>query len=88
MGIEIITKEDLEEFRIKLIAELKAIFPVEKEKPQKQWLRTNEVMELMGISMGTLQNLCINGVFHPSKVGGLNYFKYTEIEQVLNKGSE
>jgi hypothetical protein len=86
VAIEIITKEDLEEFRIRLLADIKAMLPGERQ-PPKQWLRSNEVMKMLGISMGTLQNLSISRILHPSKVGGLNYYKYEEIESVLKEKS-
>ena len=88
MEIEIITKKDLEEFRVKLLADIKAILPGEVNKPAKQWLRSNEVMEILGISMGTLQNLSSSGTLHPSKVGGLNYYKLVELQKVLDQRVE
>ena len=67
-----VTKEDLEDFRVKLLNDLKNIIP-------------NEIRALLSISPGTLQNLCINDVLHPNKIRGINFFKYDEIEIVLNK---
>lgn len=85
MEIEIVTKEDLEAFRKTLLEDIRAIvLGAHKGHQPKEWLRTNEVMELLGISMSTLQNLCINKVLHPAKVGGLNYYKYDDILGVLN----
>jgi len=84
MSVEIVTKQDLEDFRIKLLNDIKAILPKEEKLLQKPWLRSGEVLALLSISMGTLQNLCINDVLHPTKIGGLNYYKYEEIDAVLN----
>ena len=60
MTVQIITIEDLNEFRSLLLNDLKEII---QSKPQqtKQWLKSNEVRKLLNISSSTLQNLRING---------------------------
>ncbi|MEX0314041.1 MAG: helix-turn-helix domain-containing protein, partial [Allomuricauda sp.] len=55
------------------------------EQPAKKWLKSPEVRELLGISPGTLQNLRINGTLPYTKVGGVLYYDYQEIMQVLEK---
>ncbi|HRO45912.1 DNA-binding protein [Agriterribacter sp.] len=85
MALEIVTKEDLEDFRVRLLNDLKNIIPKAEKKESKRWLRSHEVRAMLGISSGTLQNLCINDVLHPNKIRGINFFKYEEIEVVLNK---
>ena len=61
---QLITMEDLNEFRILLLNDLLAII---KSKPlqQKQWLKSNEVRKLLNISPGTLQNLRISAELKP-----------------------
>ena len=73
MAIEVITKEDLNEFRHELLKEIKGIISAAPTKKQK-WLKSNEVRELLNISPGTLQNLRINGSLTFSKVGGTIYY--------------
>ena len=82
MSIEIITKEDLEFFRLKLLQDLKNIVG-EKLPSKKEWLKSKEVRELMKISPGTLQNLRITRKLQPSKIGGTLYYRYEEIEHLL-----
>ena len=60
MAIEVITREDLNEFRSLLLNDLKEIIQP-KSQQIKQWLKSNEVRKLLNISPGTLQNLRING---------------------------
>jgi hypothetical protein len=82
MPIEIITKADLEEFRLKLLEDIKTLMggqPVE----QKKWLRSVEVRKLLNISPGTLQNLRINGTLANTKVGRIHYYKYEDIQKLL-----
>lgn len=83
MAVQIITIEDLNEFRSLLLNDLKQII---QSKPQqsKQWLKSNEVRKLLNISPGTLQNLRINGTLSYTKIGGIMYYDNTDIDKLLN----
>lgn len=82
MALEIITKEDLQEFKNELFQELKSLFPAQAVN-QKQWLKTADVKALLKISSGTLQNLRINGTLRCSKIGGTLYYNYQDIEKLM-----
>lgn len=82
MAIEVITREDLNEFRELLLSELNALFNA-KPQQQKQWLKSNEVRKLLNISPGTLQNLRINGTLSFTKIGSILYYPYQDIEKLL-----
>lgn len=84
MAVQVITTEDLNEFRSLLLSDLKEII---QSTPQttKQWLKSNEVRKLLNISPGTLQNLRINGTLSYTKIGGINYYKYDDIVKMLEK---
>jgi hypothetical protein len=83
MAVQIITLEDLNEFRSQLLNDLKEII---QSKPQqtKQWLKSNEVRKLLNISPGTLQNLRINGTLSYTKIGGIMYYNHFDIDKLLN----
>jgi hypothetical protein len=83
MAVQVITMEDLNEFRSLLLKDLKEIM---QSKPQqaKQWLKSKEVRKLLNISPGTLQNLRINGTLTYTKVGGIMYYDNADIEKLLN----
>ena len=83
MAVQIITIDDLNEFRNLLLNDLKEII---NSKPQqtKQWLKSNEVRKLLNISPGTLQNLRINGTLSYTKIGGIMYYDNTDIDKLLN----
>jgi hypothetical protein len=83
MAIQVITREDLDEFRTLLLSDLNAMFN-SKPQQQKQWLKSNEVRKLLNISPGTLQNLRINGTLTYTKIGGIMYFDHADIEKLLN----
>ena len=83
MAVDIITKEDLKEFKIELLEDLqKMLF---QKTQDKKWLKSNEVRKLLKISSGTLQTLRINGTLQYSKVGGTIYYNYQDIEKMLNQ---
>jgi len=82
--LDLITRQDLEQFKTELFAELKklSIAPTE-EQTGKKWLKSAEVRKLLQISAGTLQNLRINGTISYTKVGGLLYYKHEDIIKLL-----
>lgn len=85
MGATIITTEDLMEFKLELLEDIKQLLQNQNGQPAKKWLKSPEVRELLGISPGTLQNLRINGTLPYTKIGGVLYYDYQEIIEVLEK---
>lgn len=85
MNVELITKEDLKQFKCELILELKQILKPETAHT-KQWLRSSEVRKLLKISAGTLQNLRINGTLPFRKIGSIMYYAYDDIVRVMEEG--
>lgn len=83
MAIEIITKEDLNEFRILLLSELKELLKVNPQQA-KQWLKSKEVRKLLNISPGTLQTLRINKTLTYTKIGGILYYDNADIDKLLS----
>lgn len=84
MPTSIITTDDLRDFKIELLEEIKEILNSKNSKP-KQWLKSTDVMELLKISPGTLQNLRINGTLPYTRVGGLIYYEASEIDRVMEE---
>ena len=82
MAIEVITREDLNEFRTLLLSDLNAIIN-SKPQQQKQWLKSSEVRKLLNISPGTLQNLRVNGTITYTKIGGILYYASNDLDKVL-----
>ena len=78
---QLITKKDLLDFSNLLLSEVKEQFG-KTEKP-KQWLKSSEVRKLLKISPGTLQNLRINGTLNFTRVGGIIYYKYDDLQKIL-----
>ena len=82
MAVEVITREDLNEFRTLLLSDLKDLLKGKDEQP-KQWLKSKEVRKLLNISPGTLQNMRINGTLSYTKIGGIIYYSTKDIDKVL-----
>jgi hypothetical protein len=85
MAIEIITKEDLEIFRIKLLEDITNLLGNKVEEPKK-WLKSYQVKTMLDISPGTLQTPRTNGTIRYSKIGGILYYKQEDILKILNNG--
>ena len=85
MAATIITTEDLLEFKMELLDGIKELLNNQSGNVTKKWMKSPEVRELLGISPGTLQNLRINGTLPYTRVGGVLYYDYQEIMQILEK---
>jgi len=85
MTNELLTREDLQQFRLQLLSELKEVLQQSKQST-KQWLKSSEVRKMLGISHGTLQNLRITRSLPYTKLGGIMFYKYEDIEKILEAG--
>lgn len=84
MTYEIITHDDLEKFRLKLLEDLKTL--LQPAQQTKEWLKSSEVRKMLGISHGTLQNLRINRIIPYTKVGSIMFYKREDIIRILEDG--
>jgi hypothetical protein len=84
MGVEIVTKEDLQEFRMQLLNDIRQLIASQETKLIKPWLKNSEVRKLLNISSNTIQRLRIAGKLRSSKVGGIHYYRYEDIAKLLN----
>ena len=85
MTNELLTRDDLQQFRTQLLGELKEVLKQSKQST-KQWLKSSEVRKMLGISHGTLQNLRITRSLPYTKLGGIMFYKYEDIEKILEAG--
>ena len=81
---EFVTKEDLEIFRVRLLADIEAYLT--KPSDVKKWIKAAEVRRILGIAPGTLQSLRASGVLRFSRVGSRGYrYNYHEVIGLLEK---
>ncbi|WP_373056352.1 helix-turn-helix domain-containing protein [Zunongwangia sp. H14] len=85
MPTSIITTDDLREFKMELLEELRSILSKQSSGTLKRFLKSSEVMDLLKISPGTLQNFRINGTLPYTKVGGIIYYDIQEIHRVMDE---
>lgn len=83
MSVNILTKEDLQQFKSDLFTELKDLFTSTTSTAKKKWLKSWEVREMLGISRGTLQNMRTNGTLNATQVGGLMFYDYDDIAKLM-----
>lgn len=83
----LLTVGDLERFKAELLSELKTLMVEQKGQPSREWLRSGEVRKMLGVSIGTLQNLRVNGTLSYSKVGSMVFYRHDEIVKLLEKNT-
>jgi hypothetical protein len=83
--LDLITKEDLDSFKKELFEKLEKLNVNTQHYQEKKWLRSSEVRKLLKISSGTLQNLRIKGVLPYEKIGGIFYYAYADINQLMGE---
>ena len=84
MATAIITTDDLQTFKIELLEDIKRLLKESSGQPSKKWLKSYEVQKVLGISAGTLQTLRNNETIEFTKIGGVIYYDYNEIQKMLN----
>lgn len=87
--IELITRQDLENFKQELFTELKRLsFRMPRQEPQKEWLKSYEVRKLLGISPNTLRSLRSKGTLSSCRIGGLIFYRYEDIRMLMEEVSK
>lgn len=84
MHVELITREDLQQFKTELLSEFQTIVSRTKNTPDGKWLKSAQVRQILKISAGTLLSLRVNGHLRYTKVGGSFYYQYDDIESMLS----
>ena len=87
MALEVVTKNDLINFKIELLSEIRALLsipePENNNDEMRRWLKTNDVLRMLKISSSTLQTLRVNGTIPYSKIGNTLFYDIEDIQKVL-----
>jgi len=83
---QLITLDDLMQFKKQLLEELLLALKSQINVVPKKWLKSHEVRRLLKISPGTLQTLKSSGILPFSKIGGVHFYDYKDIEHLLESG--
>lgn len=84
MIIDFVTKDELQEFRVQLLKDIRELIKPTEVRSKKPWLKNSEVRKLLNISTNTLQRLRITGKLCSTKVGGIHYYRFEDIEKMMN----
>lgn len=84
MPVTIITPDDLRDFKLELLDDIKKLLNKQGQGKLKKYLKSSELMDLLQISPGTLQNLRIKGTLPYTKVGGIIFYDSEEIQKVMD----
>jgi Helix-turn-helix domain len=84
---QLLTIGDLMNFRTALINDIRSLLQESPIQPSKQWLKSAEVRKMLSISPGTLQNLRVNGTLTFTKIGGIVFYRYDDVEKMLKDNS-
>lgn len=87
MDVDLVTVRDLREFKTELISELRIVLAEVKVSDSKSWIKGDEVKKLLCLSESKLQNLRINGLLPSSKIGGVHYYRISDIEKMFKMNS-
>jgi hypothetical protein len=91
MAVDIVTKEDLQHFRLQLLHELKEFVAHLKNETLKmpiEGYRTKQVKRILKCSNGKLQSLRITGKLRCKKIGGALYYVPEDIQKLLTNDSD
>ena len=80
-----LTTDDLYEFKEELMEDLKKLLKAYSSQPGRRWLKSQQVRKLLGNSAGTLQHLRVTGILPYVKIGGMYYYDYEDIQNMLRQ---
>ncbi|MBS1505919.1 MAG: helix-turn-helix domain-containing protein [Bacteroidetes bacterium] len=83
MAVNIITQEDLVQFKTDLLEEIRKMVLQRQTQPVRKWLKSHEVRRLLTVSPGTLQHLRASGVLPFTKIGAVIFYDYDDIQKML-----
>ena len=84
MPLELLTRRDLNDFKQELFIELQQLFSQSPNAPHAL-LKSREVLKILRISPGTLQNLRKNQTLPFTKGGGTLYYRYEDVARLCGK---
>ena len=80
-----LTREDLKQFRVELIRDLKNAMIEMHALPKRRWIKSHEVLRLLNICPATLQNLRDNGELPYSLLGHTMFYDPADIDKRLEE---
>lgn len=80
---EQVTKDDLRQFSLMIIDEIRKLKPEIKKDDDVEWLKSRAAKKLLSMSAGSLQNLRIAGQVRFKKVLGSYYYNKADLQKLF-----
>jgi hypothetical protein len=80
---EQVTKDDLRQFSLLIIDEIRKLKPEIKKDDDVEWLKSRAAKKLLSMSAGSLQNLRIAGQVRFKKVLGSYYYNKADLMKLF-----
>ena len=89
MPANIITTDDLREFKTELIEQLKELIRSNQEPARKKrFLKTSELQEALGLSPSTIHQLRIMRILPYTKINGVIFYDWEDIVVMMQKNKK
>lgn len=85
MPTQVLTTEDLQEFKTELLNDIKELLKTNSSAATKKYLKAIELKKILNISPTTLQTLRVNGILPYSKVGGIIFYDIDDVNKVMKE---
>lgn len=88
MAVEIVTKEDLQLFRVQLMNDIKEILSerLHAKSESIHGFKTSDVRKILGCSVNKLVSLRIKRNIRTKKIGGTLYYNKDDIKKLVEDG--
>jgi hypothetical protein len=89
MGVEIVTKEDLQVLRMQLLSDISAILVARGKggpAPAGEGYKTKDVRKILGCSINKLVSLRVARKVRWKKIGGTVYYNREDVRRLVDEG--
>lgn len=88
MAVEVLTKEDLREFELRLISAIEALLIKQMKQPDErpEGYKTSDVRKMLGCCVNKLVSLRISRNIRTKKIGGTLYYNKDDIKKLMEEG--
>ena len=88
MGIDIVTREDLQTFRMQLLEDIKSLLQQGRETSlgNVEGYKTANVRKILGCSVNKLVSLRVARKIRTKKIGGTVYYNKEDVKRLVEEG--
>lgn len=82
-SVTFVTPDDLREFRLNLLEDIKQLLAERYQKPLRRWIKSHEAVRMLTMAPITLQRLRNDGTLPFTRIGRTIYYDFDDIEALL-----